>query len=375
MTRTRKALYRHVAKPVLFSLSPDTAHKVVIRGMAIGGRVPGVAAVTRKLGVRPHPNLAMDWRGMHFTSPVGLSAGLDKNGEVVPMIQALGFGFAEVGSVTAGVCHGNERPWFYRLPETQSLVVHVGLANHGVQKITNRLESHPVAVQTHFPTILSLARTNSKEAAGVDEGIKDFITSARRAKESAAVQMIELNISCPNAYGGETYTTAALLEKLLTAIDEVQVGKPIFVKMPVEVAWQQFKGLLDVAVAHGVTGVTISNLLKNREGVVLKDELPDHVRGGLSGAPLRERSTKLIHKTYTDYGDKLTIIGVGGVLSAQDAYDKIKAGATFVELVTGLILNGPQFIEEVNRGLEILVAEDGYAHVGEAVGAAHRLAP
>ncbi|NCS83155.1 dihydroorotate dehydrogenase (quinone), partial [Candidatus Saccharibacteria bacterium] len=128
------------------------------------------------------------------------------------------------------------------------------------------------------------------------------------------------------------------------------------------------KKLLDVAVTHGVTGVTMSNLTKQREKVEFLEPLPDSVKGGLSGAPLRERSTELVAKTYKAYGDELIIIGVGGVMSADDAYDKIKAGATFVELVTGLIMKGP-FIEELNSGLVELLKKDGYSHISEAVGA------
>lgn len=368
MTKLQAMTYKKVIKPVLFRFSPDVAHKRVVRSLAIVGTVPGVAKVVRKVSVRRLPELEMNWQGMRFTSPIGLSAGLDKNGRITPMMQALGFGFAEVGSVTAEVCAGNQRPWFYRLPKTESLVVHVGLANDGVETIVGRLEKLPIKVKNDFPKVLSIARTNSKEASGVDEGIIDYTTSAKRAKLSPAVQMIEINISCPNAFGGQTYTTPRLLDKLLVAIDAVKVGKPVFIKMPVDLSWKDTKALLDVIVRHEVTGITMGNLTKKRNKAEIKDELPDEIKGGLSGAPLRVRSTELIRKTYKAYGDKLTIIGVGGVLSAEDAYEKIKAGATFVELITGLIMNGPQLVEEINRGLAKRLAADGYAHVSEAVG-------
>ncbi len=368
MTKARAALYARVIKPVLFRFSPDRAHSMVMTGLSISGRIPGLAAAVRKVSVKRHPALELEWKGMHFSSIVGLSAGLDKNGRVAPMMKALGFGFVEIGSVTAEPCKGNDRPWFYRLPKTQSLVVHVGLANQGVVRILERLHALPASFQRQYPKVLSIARTNSAEASGVDEGIADYVASARAAKISPAVQMVEINISCPNAHGGQTYTTPALLDQLLTAIDGVKLKKPIFIKMPIDLSWKRTKELLDVAVAHKVTGVTVANLTKDRTHMVLKDPLPDHVQGSISGSVVREKSTRLVAHVYREYGKKLVIIGVGGVLSAADAYEKIKAGATFVELITGLIMNGPQFVEEVNRGVSELLEKDGYTHYSQAIG-------
>jgi len=353
----------------MFRFHPDKAHSGVVNILFVCGKIPGFPWLFRKLVSRRHRELEFKWKDMSFSSPVGLSAGLDKNGQTVPMMRALGFGFSEVGSVTAKPCTGNEKPWFYRLPKTGSLVVHVGLANIGVRKILERLHRMPVSLQQEYPTIMSIARTNSKNASGVDEGIADYVASAKAAKKSPAIQAVELNISCPNAFGGCTFTTKQLLKKLLDAIDEVALGKPIFIKMPIDLDWNQTKTLLDEAIKHDVTGVTLSNLTKRRDLVAFKggEVLPDNIQGSLSGVPLRQRSTELVRKVYKAYGKRLVIIGVGGVMSAEDAYEKIKAGATFVELVTGLILRGP-FIEEVNSGLVRLMKADGYTHISEAVG-------
>lgn len=360
-------VYRRVVRPVLFKFHPDNAHSMVVSILHTSGKIPLVPQVTRRVLTRRNKELEINWKGMHFSSPVGLSAGLDKNAQLPTMMKSLGFGFSTVGSVTAEPCKGNEKPWFYRLPKTGSLVVHVGLANVGVKKVLQRLHALPQSVQTGFPKVLSIARTNSKEASGVEEGISDYTASIKAAKRSPAIQMFEVNISCPNAYGGQTFTTPELLDQLLSSIDKVKNKKPIFIKMPLDLAWKDTKKLLDVAVAHDITGVTVANLTKERGKIDFKEDLPDHIKGGLSGVPLRERSTELVRKIYKSYGDKLVIIGVGGVMSAEDAYEKIKAGATFVELITGLILKGP-FIEEVNKGLVRLLKADGYEHISEAVG-------
>lgn len=373
MINIRAALYRHVAKPVLFSFSPDQAHDMVIRFMSLAGGIPGVAGVVRAFSVSRHQELEIEWQGMRFSSPVGLSAGLDKNGRVVPMMKAIGFGFSEVGSVTARPCKGNEKPWFYRLPHTQSLVVHVGLANEGIEKVLRRLGKLPRPFREEYPTVLSVARTNDEAASSDEAGIADFVVSIQQAEASSAVQMIEINISCPNAFCGERFTDPALLKQLLRAVKKHKPSKPVLIKMPIDVSWEQTRNIIDVAAEFSmVQGLVFGNLKKDRSNVVIheKDSLPETRLGGLSGAPTRKQSTELLRKTYQYYGDRFTLFGVGGVLSAEDAYEKIKAGASFVQLVTGLIMNGPQFAEEVNTGLVRLMKEDGFSHISEAVGSA-----
>lgn len=365
----RRNLYAHVAKPILFSFSPDRAHAMTIRFLSMAGGVPGLAQTVKAFSVRRHPELEIEWKGMRFSSPVGLAAGMDKNGQAVAIMKAVGFGFTEVGSVTARRFKGNPKPWFYRLPKTQSLVVHAGLANHGVDVIIPRLERLSRTLQQDYPTILSVARTNDEAASSDKAGLDDFIVTVKRGLKSPAVQMIELNISCPNAFCGERFTDPELLKELLSRVAKLKPTKPFLIKMPIELSWAKTKALLDIADKSGVvTGLTFGNLRKKRAEIEIKDNLPETVQGGLSGAPTRQKSTELVSRTYQHYGDRFTIVGVGGILSAQDAYEKIKAGATFVELVTGLIFNGPQFVEEVNSGLVKLLKADGYSHISEAVG-------
>ncbi len=373
MTRIRKFLYTRIAKPVLFSFSPDQAHHMTVQFLGLAGGIPGVARTVEAFSVTKYPELDVEWNDMHFSSPVGLSAGLDKNGQAVAIMKAVGFGFTEVGSVTARPCKGNPKPWFYRLPKTKSLVVHAGLANEGVEAVLKRLGRLTRPFREEYPKVLSIARTNDEAASTDEAGLKDFIVSTTRALASPAVQIIELNISCPNAFCGERFTDPKLFAELLRQVAALKPHKPIFIKMPIELSWLKTKKLIEVAKKSGiVTGLVYGNLKKDRTNIVLKDELPDTVKGGLSGAPTREKSTELVAKTYQEYGDSFVIVGVGGILSAEDAYEKITAGATFVELITGIIMNGPQFVEEVNSGLVELLKRDGFTHISEAIGAAHR---
>jgi len=350
-------------------MSPDKAHHMMVRSTSLSGRVPMLRGFVKTVFIKkPNEILSQKYHGVHFKSPVGLAAGFDKNGEIVPMMSRLGFGFATVGSVTAYKCDGNPRPWFYRLPKSKSLVVNAGLANDGSSVIIKRIHDYPKNALTDFPVVLSVAKTNSQKVVDEQSGIKDYVTTVEMSKNEPRIKMIELNISCPNTYGGEPFTTPAKLEKLLNAIDKVGIKKPITVKMPVDLGWAEFKKLLDIIVRHKVQFVTISNLHKDRKTANLQDELPSHVKGNLSGRPTWEKSNELISKTYLEYGDRLTIIGVGGIFTAEDAYVKIKLGASLVEIISGVIFRGPQLAAEISDDLAVYLKRDGYAHISQAIG-------
>ncbi len=370
LSNTTGACYRGVMKPVLFRFSPDAVHNRLLAG---GARLQQSALARRAAHFAwAYDNAAMLQQTMHgitFRNPVGLSAGFDKNFALPPMLKAVGFGFMEGGSLTYHPCAGNPRPWFYRLPKTKSIVVYAGLANEGVQHITQRLQEYPASMFANFPLNISVAKTNSPEACDDAEAIADYIGSLRIIRQAGVGKLITLNISCPNTYGGEPFTTPGRLDILLRQVDTLRLPQPVFIKMPSHLSWRDFDGLLAVIVRHHVAGVTISNLAKDRGQVKLMDALPDSVKGNLSGRPTWELSNALIRNTYTKYGDRLTIIGVGGIFSAEDAYTKIRLGASLVELITGMIFEGPQLIGQINEGLAQLLRKDGFHTIHDAVGA------
>jgi dihydroorotate dehydrogenase len=362
-------LYVGIAKPLLFLISPDKIHDITIRFCIAVRRIVPLGWFVRLIFTARHDErLIQDYHGVKFNSPVGLAAGFDKNGEAMTAIATLGFGFETVGSVTAKRCTGNPRPWFYRLPKTGSLVVNAGLNNDGSSVVIERIREYCSQSVQDFPIILSVAKTNNRKAVDTEAGIADYITTIKRVKNEQFVQMVELNISCPNTHGGEPFTTPKRLERLLTAVDAVNIKQPVYVKMPVDMPWNAFKGLLDVIIKHDVSGVTIANLAKDRTKIELKDNLPDTVHGNLSGKPTLQPSNELIRQTYINYGDKLTIIGVGGIFSAEDAYTKIRLGASLVEIITGMIFRGPQLVAEINYDLSRYLERDGYTHISQAIG-------
>lgn len=360
--------YKHVVKPVLFKRKPDSVHKHMIKMAKLVGNVPGVRSLPKLWSYQNEKYLEQTVGGLLIRNPVGLSAGFDKGIETPRIMRAVGFGFMTGGSVTWGQYKGNEGDWFFRLPKTQSLVVNAGLPSEGTEVIVHRVSKYPGAVFHKFPLFVSVAKTNSERTANDTDGIRDYAASMAMFDAEPNVAAMEINISCPNAFGGEDFTTPERLEALLGTVDALALAKPIFIKMPISLSKEQFLALTDVAAAHRITGLTIGNLRKDRQNVQLKDELPQGVKGNLSGAPNREISTDLVRETYRRHGKKMILIGVGGIFTAEHAYEKIRAGATLTEMITGVIFEGPQVVGEINAGLVELLKRDGYSNISEAIG-------
>ncbi len=369
ISRSSSFFYTYIAKPLLFRFKPDGVHDSLVKfGTHVQKHHVLRSAIETSWAYKNDAMLSQTINGVAFHNPVGLSAGFDKNIVLARLIKSVGFGFMEGGSLTLHACDGNPRPWFYRLPKTKSIVVYAGLANVGVQAIIQTVKNYPASTFSDFPLNISVAKTNSKETCTDKEAINDYIGSLMQLQRANACSMYTLNISCPNTYGGEPFTTPKRLESLLEAVDTLELKKPLFIKMPAHLPWEEFNELLKVAQRHSIQGLTISNLAKDRGQAKLMDHLPESVEGNLSGEPTRELSNDLIRKTYEQYGDRFTIIGVGGIFSAEDAYEKIRLGATLVELITGLIFEGPQLIGQINSGLAQLLAQDGYSTISEAIG-------
>jgi len=369
LSKATGAIYKHVAKPILFKQKPDKVHERMVRNGSRLQKYPlAMKAARAGFAFKDEAALGQTIKGIHFSNPVGLSAGLDKNFELVTVMKAVGFGFMEGGSVTFHECHGNPRPWFHRLPINKSLVVHVGLANKGVKHIINTIQDYSPTQYTDFPLNISVAKTNSPEACDEQDAIDDYIGSLKALKKADVGTMYTLNISCPNTYGGEPFTTPDRLDHLLTAVDALKLTKPVFIKMPIDLPWPAFEKLVQIADKHKVTGLTIGNLAKHRTPDI-KAELPAHIEGNLSGKPTQELSNNLIKLTRESFGKRFVIIGVGGIFTAEDAYTKIKQGADLVELITGMIFQGPQLIGAINRELVTLLEKDGYTNIREAVSA------
>lgn len=355
--------YRNVMKPLFFAQNPEKVHERMLRM----GRLLGSNRLTRNLVkiLFSYQNSMLEQEvfGLKFKNPVGLSGGFDKDADLVNVLPSVGFGYFQVGSITLRLYKGNTRPWLYRLPKSKSIIVNYGLKNIGIERVIEKLKQSRLG---EVPMSISVAKTNCKETVSDEAGIDDYCECLSLIKESGVGDMYTLNISCPNAFGGEPFIAPGKLERLLVRIDELKLKKPLLIKMPVDLGWDDFKLLLDVILKHECPGVVISNLTKDRDNI--NDDVADEVRGGLSGKPTEKKANELISQTFKYCGDRLVVIGVGGIFSAEDAYEKIRRGATLVQLITGMIYEGPQLIGQINEGLVELLKRDGYQNISEVIG-------
>lgn len=359
--------YRHIIKPILFRLDPEDVHD----RMCAFGEWLGMHALTRWLSSTvfhyAHPTLTQTILGMSFANPVGLAAGFDKDARLLDILPTVGFGFEEIGSVTGEPCAGNARPRLWRLPTSRGLLVYYGLKNDGCEAIASRLREKTFA----FPVGISVAKTNSPSTVQIRDGIADYV-KAFRAFEGIG-DYATINISCPNAFGGEPFTNPSSLDLLLTEIDAIPTTKPIFLKVPADSTTEQLDALVAVADTHRVHGFVIANLTKTyTRPEIQPDEIQHATCGGVSGKATFACSNALIAHLYRTAGTRYVIIGCGGIFSAEDAYEKIRQGASLVQLITGMIFEGPQLIGEINRGLVRLLARDGFSSIRDAIGSAHR---
>ena len=357
--------YRRVLKPLFFARDPERVHDLMTATGACMGRHAATRRLARVLFSYAHPSLEQTMFGLRFVNPIGLAAGFDKNAELTDILPDVGFGFAEIGSVTGEPCEGNPKPRLWRLPASQSLLVYYGLKNDGCEAIAARLTGR----RFRIPVGISVAKTNSPATVETAAGIADYVKAFRTVHDVAGY--VTVNISCPNAFGGEPFTDPGKLDLLLAAIDRLAPTKPVFLKLPADLAPGELDALLDVSTSHRVDGYICSNLTKRRENPrVIERDVP--TKGGLSGKPTELLANALISHCYRRLNGRAVIVGCGGVFTAEDAYEKIRLGASLIQMITGMIYRGPQVVSEINQGLVRLLKRDGYTNVSQAVGAAHR---
>ena len=359
-------------RPLLFRLDAERAHTVSLGGARLV-QATALGMVQSMFG-HDDARLAQTLWGCTFPNPVGLAAGADKNAKLVPFWEAVGFGFVEIGSVSAQPCTGNPRPRAFRLPKDEAIVNRMGLNNDGAEAIARRLANG--AANRSRPLGINLAKTHDPDVMG-DAAVDDFRTSFRALASHASY--VVLNISCPNTREGKTFESPDALNDLLSGIREEQadgqgVGVPVLVKLspPASdgvVFDTQVEDVLTVAQAHDVDGIVATNTASDREGLRTSDARIESIgAGGLSGKPLTARATRLVRYVYRATDGELPIIGVGGVHDADSAYAKIRAGASLVQLYTALVYEGPGLVQRINKGLVDRLHRDGYDSVTDAVG-------
>jgi dihydroorotate dehydrogenase len=366
--------YKFIAKPYFFAQDPERVHDDMISLGKVLGRISFARFFIKIAFNYQDKILETNLAGLKLKNPIGLAAGFDKDAEITNILPAVGFGLVEVGSITGKVCIGNLKPRLWRLPKSKSLVVYYGLKNKGCEEIVGRLKKS-IAKKTgsnpennfEIPVGFSVAMTNIPENANIETAINDYAYAFEKVSEIA--NYITVNISCPNITCGEEklFLVPENLEKLLNRLDQINFKKPIFVKMSPDLELNVIDEILNVLDKHRISGIICTNLTKKRDpNLVMEKDVPEN--GGLSGAPVRELSDKLLAYLYKKVGHRFVLIGCGGIFSAKDAYRKIRLGASAVQLITGMIYVGPQLVGDINRELAAMLKKDGFKSISEAVG-------
>jgi len=285
--------------------------------------------------------------GLTFRNPIGLAAGFDKNGQIPEIMEALGFGFVEVGSITANPNTGNPKPRAFRLPKDRAIINRMGLNNDGAQTVVKRLKNKKLSI----PLGINIAKTHDPKIMG-DAAIQDYVQSFNEAKKVA--DYITVNISCPNTTEGKTFEDPAALDELLSALkirDDARVV-PTTVKFSSDLTKNKLLQLLEICENHRIHGYVACNTSSSRKGLQTSEsELDDIGRGGLSGKPIANKSVQIVEWISEATKGQKPIIGVGGIDDFSTALKMLLAGADLLQMYTGLIYEGPGLVKSINRQL------------------------
>ncbi len=359
-------LYQSALKPILFRMDPEWIHDRATDSGALLGRFRVGRAVVSTVCHYENPLLNTNVNGIVYANPIGLSGGFDKDARLTQIMPAIGFGFTEVGSITRYGSPGNPGKHLVRLPEDQAIIVYYGLKNLGADAIHERIKDLTFTI----PTGLNIAKTNRADIHG-EQSIQDYLYTYRLLSRYFAYTTI--NISCPNAQDGCLFQDhPTLLTGLLSALQAEPKTGPVYLKISNDLTLAQLDRLLERVLPYSmIDGFVVTNLAKQRDQLQLKssiDRLNMLPAGGISGKPIAQQSNRLIKHIYRSTQGRYTIIGVGGIFTADDLYTKIKAGASLTQLITGMVYGGPLTIKRLKRGLVALLERDGFDSIAAARG-------
>lgn len=363
-------IYSHLIRPLLFTMDAENAHHLAIKVLNQYSAL--VCAYQRRFEVKDE-RLHLTIQGMHFSNPVGLAAGFDKSADAVQTLPALGFGFLELGTVTPLEQVGNPRPRIFRLPKDCGLINRLGFNNDGAVAVHGKLEKLiSVNRAPKIPIGINIGKGKDTELARATD---DYLYLLEKFYSYGDYFVV--NISSPNTPNLRQLQKRAFLTELVAALQsknaelssELKTAKkPLFVKIAPDLTCPQIDAIIQIVTEHEVSGIIATNTTISRDG--LHSDIQQE--GGLSGKPLKERASEIIRYIYRTTEGRVTVIGVGGIFSAEDAYEKISLGATLVQVYTGFIYKGPSLVKHINLGLLRLMEQDGLKNIEQAVGIRNR---
>ena len=350
-------VYRSLVRPILFRLPPETAHELALHSLSL---LPSRLLAKRS----DYTALNIERFGLSFPNPIGLAAGFDKNGIALQPLAALGFGFIEAGTVTYHPQPGNPRPRLFRLSEDQALINRAGFNNEGAAAFAQR-------VKRQRPDCVLGVSIGKSTITPLENGAEDYLNSFELVYEVA--DYVAVNVSSPNTPQLRELQQSDQLTSLLSALQtrnrELPKPVPLLVKLSPDLERRELEMIVDVIGRLHIDGIIATNTTISRDNLRTDAKrVATCGEGGLSGKPLAHRSTRMIADLYELTGGRIPLIGVGGIFNAEDAWEKIAAGASLVQLYTGFIYQGPNIAQEIKEGLASLLAREGFANLEAAIG-------
>ncbi|MBH8561255.1 quinone-dependent dihydroorotate dehydrogenase [Nostoc sp. CENA67] len=371
-------IYQVAIRPFLFNLvktDPEWLHQKTIRSLSwlshTTGRPPASwlnHSLQQSLCLRD-PRLEQNLFGLHFPNPVGLAAGFDKDGVAAGIWSSFGFGFAELGTVTFVAQPGNPRPRLFRLPLDQAALNRMGFNNNGAAAMAAQLAETKQQLAWSIPIGINLGKS---KITPLEAAAADYLNSFRLLKELGDYFVV--NVSSPNTPGLRSLQDASMLSAILDLLQkENYAQKPIFVKIAPDLAWEAIADIIAIAKSYELAGIIATNTTISRDRLRTQiieqtGKSPQEEAGGISGAPLRDRSTEVIRFIWQQTQGQIPIIGVGGIFSPEDAWEKITAGASLIQIYTGWIYEGPMIVRRILAGLLSKLEQNQLNSITEAVG-------
>jgi dihydroorotate dehydrogenase len=355
-------MYSFLYRNLLARLDAEAVHHRALAGLELVGRIPPARTVLRSTLTSDTTGMDVEVLGLRFAHPLGLAAGFDKEGRCLPAIHALGFSFAELGTVTPQPQPGNPLPRLFRLTQDYALVNRLGFPSEGAEAVAARLKGQGALP---FPAGISVGKNKDTP---LTEAAQDYNAVLNTLYPYG--DFFVVNVSSPNTPDLRRLQTRDYLSDLLQSVMQTmrRLGgtrpKPLLVKIAPDLTWEEIDTLLELALMHNVAGIIATNTTIQREGL---NSAAASETGGLSGKPLRQRSTEVIRHVHQQSNGKLTIIGVGGIFTGDDAWEKLRAGATLIQAYTGFIYEGPAFVQKVLRGLRKRMRAEGVTRLAEIV--------
>ena len=330
------AAYERIVRPLLFSLSPETAHHLALRNLRAASTLPAVLRALERFKPPPKPKTVF---GLNFPNPVGLAAGFDKNGVAIPAWAALGFGFVEIGTVTAQAQPGNPKPRIFRYPEQGALINRLGFNNDGTEVVARRLQD--LRGSGRWPAIPIGINLGKSKSTPIQEAVSDYLFSFRLLAPLA--DYVVLNVSSPNTPGLRSLQEHDALEELLRAMrrENETTSRPILLKIAPDLSLAELDQIVASCEQNGIAGIIATNTTLDHSAVPPSRDQT----GGLSGRPLREKSTELVRAITAR--SRLPVIASGGIFDAASAREKFEAGAQLLQVYTGYVYRGPGLLREI----------------------------